>query len=104
MAQQATQDFTSILHWTANHFGHQQANDYSVTLRSAIKALGVDGPQTIGCQVCKELGADFWRLDVARQGRKGRHVIMLRAKFDARIIEVLRILHDSMDVARHIDI
>lgn len=39
-------------------------------------------------------------LHVARQGRKGRHLVMFRVAPE-RVIEVLRLLHDSMDLSRH---
>jgi toxin ParE1/3/4 len=34
-------------------------------------------------------------------GRRGRHFIMYRAA-SGNVIEVVRILHDAMDLARHI--
>lgn len=44
-------------------------------------------------------------LHVARQGRKGRHFIMFRLapRASGNLIEVLRILHDSMDLPRHLE-
>ena len=38
------------------------------------------------------------------QGRKGRHFIMFRTGHDKdrKVIEVLRILHDAMDLPRHL--
>lgn len=38
---------------------------------------------------------------VARRGHRGRHFIKYRAA-DDQVIEVLRILHDAMDLVRHI--
>jgi len=43
------------------------------------------------------------RLHVAPQGRKGRHLMVFRTHEQGGVIEVLRILHDSMDLARHLD-
>ncbi len=102
LAQQARQDFSSILHWRTEHFGRRQARDYGATLRSALKALA-DGSGIIGCRFHEELGPGILSLHVARQGRKGRHFILLRANAETKTIEVLRILHDSMDLARHLD-
>jgi plasmid stabilization system protein ParE len=39
---------------------------------------------------------------VARQGWRGRHFIMFRADDACHCIDVLRVLHDSMDLTRHI--
>jgi toxin ParE1/3/4 len=43
-------------------------------------------------------------LHVARSGRKGRHIIIFRARGSDKtaVIEVLRILHDAMDLPRHL--
>ena len=43
------------------------------------------------------------RLHVAPQGRKGRHLMVFRTHEQGGVIEVLRILHDSMGLARHLD-
>lgn len=40
-------------------------------------------------------------LHVARRNRRGRHFILFRAT-EAGQIQVVRILHDAMDLARHI--
>jgi len=39
-------------------------------------------------------------LHVARRGRRGRHFIVYRC-IDGETIDVIRILHDSMELARH---
>ena len=49
------------------------------------------------------LGSDIASLHVARQGRKGRHLLVFRTHEQDGVIEVLRILHDSMDLARYLD-
>lgn len=43
-------------------------------------------------------------LHVARNGRKGRHFIMFRVEDieEENQIDVLRLLHDSMDLERHL--
>ena len=42
-------------------------------------------------------------LHVAREGRKGRHFVMFRvgSPDDSPVIDVLRLLHDAMDLSRH---
>ena len=42
-------------------------------------------------------------LHVARCGRKGRHVVAYRVGAPAKppVIDVLRVLHDAMDLSRH---
>jgi toxin ParE1/3/4 len=87
LAAQAEGDFRMILLWTREHFGSSQAMIYASTLRLALEEL-LDGPE-------------IPVLHVARQGRKGRHVVVFRTE-QAGVIDVLRILHDSMDLKRHV--
>jgi toxin ParE1/3/4 len=49
----------------------------------------------------EEIRPNIRTLHVARHGRRGRHFIMYRAALD-HVIEVVRILHDAMDLARHL--
>ena len=102
LAQGAERDFFSILHWTTERFGERQARVYETTLRSALKALA-SGPDALGYRARPELGADVASLHAARQGRKARHLVLFRVHENVRAIEVLRILHDSMDLQRHLD-
>lgn len=100
LAAQAEHDFRMILIWTREHFGKAQATVYAETLRLALEAL-LDGPDIPGVRIRTELGAEIRVFHVARQGRKGRHFIVFREN-QTGFIEVLRILHDSMDLKRHV--
>jgi len=102
LAESAQQDFFRILRWTTQQFGARQARTYETTLRSALKSLAA-GPDTLGCRFRPELGTAVATLHAARQGRKARHLIVFRASQETSTIEVLRILHDSMDLQRHLD-
>ena len=100
LSGEAERDFVRILTYTADTFGPRQAEIYETTLISAIALLGVD-PETLGSVGREELRPGIRSLHVARNGRRGRHVIMYRTK-PHQMIEVVRILHDAMDFARHI--
>jgi len=54
-------------------------------------------------RVQHEIRGDLFTLHIARGGRRGRHLILFQVESSApdRIV-VLRILHDSMDIARHL--
>lgn len=104
LATAAEADFQDILEWTVDWFGAKQARVYALTLSSAIQALA-DGPTIAGVKAREDIGPDVSTLHVARGRRKGRHFIVFRAR-QARgnnVIEILRILHDAMDLQRHID-
>ena len=99
----AEADYRQILRWTAENFGLPQSRIYAVTLSSTLKALSA-GPAIIGVKVRGEIGTNIRTLHVARNGRKGRHFVMFRASsFQGQnVIDVLRLLHDSMDLERHL--
>ena len=91
---------TYILEWTARTFGARQARSYRDTLEAAIRVLeyGPDGP---GTKRRDEILPGLRTLHVARAGRRGRHLLMYRV-LDPDVIEIVRILHDAMDPARHL--
>lgn len=100
----AEADFEHIIQWTSERFGDTQAVAYAETLSRALAAL-MEGPQIIGVKARDEILPGLFSLHVARQGRKGRHFIMFRLapRGSGDAIEVLRLLHDSMDLPRHFD-
>jgi toxin ParE1/3/4 len=100
LASQAEQDLFNIVSWTAKNFGIHQAEYYAETITLAIEALH-DGPAILGSKVRDEIGAGIRTLHVARQGRKGRHFVAFSVS-EGHIINVLRLLHDSMDLAKHL--
>jgi toxin ParE1/3/4 len=100
LTQQAESDLLSISKWTSENFGDRQAEYYAETVMSAIEAL-IDGPEILGTKARDEIAYGVRTLHVARHGRRGRHFVVFRAA-DGQIVEVLRLLHDSMDLARHV--
>ncbi len=100
LADRARGDFADIVRWTYQRFGLRQARSYATTLRRAVVALAA-GPDLIDLRQRPELGKDIATLHVARQGRRGRHLLVIRIDEAAGVIEILRILHDSMDLQRH---
>jgi toxin ParE1/3/4 len=96
----AEKDFARILKYTRDTFGERQVDVYRVTLIDALVALN-DGPDVQGSTARDEILPGLRTLHVARKGRRGRHFVMYRAA-DNQVIEVVRILHDAMDLARHV--
>lgn len=90
--EQADTDLYGIYIYTFQTWGDRQADKYSELLREAIHRLAEDPfrPET------KD------RSDVGQAYRShhcGRHLIFYHIRDEQ--IEILRILHDSMDVHRH---
>jgi toxin ParE1/3/4 len=97
----AEKDFQGIIEWTIAQFGEAQALAYADTLALALEALS-EGPSLREATRRDDIVKGLCSLHVARRGRKGRHFIMFRAASQGGdVIEVLRLLHDSMDIPRH---
>jgi toxin ParE1/3/4 len=93
-------DFANIVKWTAENFGAEQSRVYRDTLIQAIGEL-THGPDVVGSKARDEVMAGLRSLHVARSGRRGSHFVMYRAAPDSTI-EIVRILHDRMDLRRHV--
>jgi toxin ParE1/3/4 len=101
LTDQAVQDVEDILDWTFEQFGPLQMEAYTDVINDALEALN-EGPQLIDVRRRPELGDDVATLHVARHGRKGRHQLIFHVHDQECVIAVLRILHDSMDLPRHL--
>ena len=93
-------DFANILKWTTENFGARQSRVYRNTLVQAIGELA-GGPDVVGSRTRDEIMPGLRTLHVAWHGRRGSHFLMYRIA-PRGTIEIVRILHDRMDVQRHI--
>ena len=99
LSDTAETDYDDILRWTARRFGRAQAASYG-NLIAAVLARLERGPNIAAVQRRDEIGAGLHTLHV---GRRGRHIILFRIGSEPeRTIDVLRILHEAMDLARHV--
>lgn len=94
-------DYHEVIKRSAEDFGPLQAGVYAQTLGLAIDALRENGPQAIGVREREEIGPGIFTLHAARHQRKASHFLVFRV-LEIRTIEILRILHDRMDLARHV--
>jgi toxin ParE1/3/4 len=103
LAAAAEIDFQNIMRWTAERFGESQARAYARTLSMALEALA-GGPSVSGAKARDDIARGICILHVARRGRKGRHFVVFRIGRDdsGEVIDVLRLLHESMDLPRHL--
>jgi toxin ParE1/3/4 len=93
-------DFANILQWTKDNFGARQAGIYRDTLVQAIRELA-DGPGLPGSRARDELMPGVRTLHVAPHGRRGSHFLLYRVTRE-HFIEAGRILHERMDIRRHL--
>jgi toxin ParE1/3/4 len=98
-------DFRDIMRWTAAQFGEARARTYAATISAALEALAKEGPVVVGAKPRDDIFKGLMALHVARDGRKGRHVVLVRVARAEKepTVEVVRILHDAMDLVRHLD-
>jgi toxin ParE1/3/4 len=99
LTDRAQADFDDIVDWTFDAFGPRQSRVYMEVIVDAVEALK-DGPMLSGSFDRSDIGPGLRTLHVARAGRRGSHLLLYRAAGDRRI-DLLRILHERMDPARH---
>jgi toxin ParE1/3/4 len=99
LTEMAEVDLISIKIWTTEKFGAPQAAKYLKAIASALEDL-ILGPEPIGSKSREDIGPNIRSLHVQRKGYKGRHLLVFKEAKN-QTIEVLRFLHDSMDVTHH---
>ena len=92
-------DFANIVKWTTEKFGARQSRVYQKALVQAIGELA-EGPDVAGSKTRDEIMPGLRTVHVARHGRRGSHFLMYRVT-PKTTIEIVRILHDRMDLQRH---
>ncbi len=110
LAHGAAEDIASILVWTEEHFGRQARLRYEALLTQAIIDV-VEEPELLGSVGRPEIAAEARTYHLlhshnhvaARVGRvkQPRHFLLYRLTDDGTV-EIGRVLHDSMDLPRHL--
>jgi toxin ParE1/3/4 len=103
LSEPARNDIREIFRWTAERFGDAQANAYGELIFAALDRLR-QGPRTLGARARPDIAQGFYTLHVSRNRRRGRHIVLFRLAQEQGqpLIVVGRILHDSMDIVRHL--
>ena len=100
ITKSADRDFANILRDSEQKFGRAQAEIYQRILSAALDELTA-GPEILGSQSKTSVRPGLRILHVARKNRSGRHMLVYAAQKN-NVILILRILHDAMDLARHV--
>ena len=110
IAPAALEDIESILAWTDEQFGQKASRRYEALLTRAIMDIAAE-PDRAGSSSRPEIAAAartyhlvYSRTRVAGgigRVRQPRHFILYRLRSDGTV-EIGRVLHDSMDLARHL--
>jgi toxin ParE1/3/4 len=96
----AARDIEGILAHTLQEFGERQYGQYKDLIRSALVDIAAD-PDRPTARRRPELHPDARTFHIARPGRNARHFLLYRVVGN-RFVDVGRLLHDSMDLKRHL--
>ena len=106
----AEADIEGILAWTHEHFGEVARSRYEELLAQAILDVAAN-PERPGCTARPELSeaARTYHLHYSRNNvspaanrvKRPRHFLLFRTA-DTGTVEIGRVLHDSMDLIRHL--
>jgi toxin ParE1/3/4 len=101
----------AVMKWSLKEFGEQAALRYDSLMTQALTDIGED-PERPGVQQHSELaeGVLVYHLRFSRGRsrsalgivRNPRHFVVYRRRDRTNVIDVLRVLHDSRDLARHL--
>ena len=97
LGAEAERDFSNVIDWTTENFGPRQAERYADLVLAAIDAIAQD-PCSARSRERSEIGKGYRTLHLSRPGR---HFVLYR-QGDADAIVIVRILHDSMELSRHV--
>ncbi len=106
----AQTDLIDILAWTQEHFGDAARKRYETLIVTALRDVSAQADRP-GSIERPELGRGVrsWHLHLSRERartdtgivRQPRHFLIYRVEYD--LIVVGRVLHDAMELARHLD-
>lgn len=96
----ARADLRSITAETIAQFGPAQARRYRAIIEAALGDLK-EGPENPLVRRRENLPSGVFLMPIRRRGVAARHLLICQAG-DGRQINVLRVLHDAMDLPNHL--
>ncbi|UUQ64859.1 type II toxin-antitoxin system RelE/ParE family toxin [Pseudomonas fuscovaginae UPB0736] len=110
LSHAALHDIEDVLRYSQAQFGSRARGRYQELIRTAIEDLAL-APDRVGSSPRDELAEglrSFHLIHVRQQAatstgrvQKPRHVVFYRLA-DDQVIEIVRILHDAMEVRQHL--
>lgn len=101
LSEDADVDIQNILENTLKDFGANQVLIYSSLIESAISDLEKE-PYNIVSHLREEIALGARTYHIRHAGGKASHFILYRVNEDIKQIEIARVLHQKMDLKRHI--
>jgi toxin ParE1/3/4 len=107
----ARRDIADLLDWSAEHFGPAGRRRYEALLETALRDIAAN-PARSGSREETQLGPGLriYHLRLSRDRAKAkfgvvrttRHILLYRCQPKENVVTVLRVLHDAMDLVRHV--
>lgn len=94
LSEPAKDDLLGIFLYTLKTWGTEQVPVYLSLVETALQRIA-ENPMTLGSKICDDV------VPGCRTFRFGKHIIVYR--INGEIVEVARILHESMDFERHLE-
>ncbi len=110
IAPKARSDISSILAWTLESFGAQTMDRYERLIKTGVEEVAADPeiaqsePRPEIAKNCRTYHLVHCRQKAGARGdriREPRHFLLYRVT-SAGVVEIGRVLHDSMDLERHL--
>jgi toxin ParE1/3/4 len=101
LTARAERDIRPILRFTASRWGAAQAASHRTLISAAFAEL-LNDPQGPTSRARDEIRPEVRTLHIGRAGRPAGHLLVYRVSA-AGDIDVLRFLHDAMELRRHLD-
>jgi toxin ParE1/3/4 len=98
ISRQAWNDLLEVKAYTLEHYGLGQMERYESLIEDALERIAANAATG---KARPELHPGVRSLHIGQPGRRARHVVFYRMGSDG-VVEVIRVLHDAMDFARHI--
>jgi toxin ParE1/3/4 len=99
-SKEAVKDIEQVLAYTGTRFGAHKHLEYKELIRLALEEIAVD-PIGWPAKNRVEVHPDVWTFHIAKSGKKARHLFLYRV-VDEDFVDISRLLHDSMDLRRHL--
>jgi toxin ParE1/3/4 len=110
ISPKARSDIANILAWTHESFGPRAMRRYAKLIHTAVEQVAAD-PEVAGSEprpeiakTCRTYHLFYTRKIAAARAnrvRNPRHLLLYRVT-EAGVVEIGRVLHDSMDLERHL--
>lgn len=93
----ARRDIADVLRYTSDRWGKAQAREYRDLIGDALRAVAADP----SCGTVRGSRPGILSYPIKQLGRDARHILFYRIT-GAGSVEIVRLLHDSMEFDQHL--